>query len=286
MVDLGREVLPENDGWGSFGPGVTGGSVAAPDQVYTVTNRRELIAALNDGIYPPPSSNPSNTPKIIYVSGAIDANVDDNNHPLTCEDYYRDGFTWEPSWRPTTRPSGAGSPRAARWKTPGWLPATPSRRACGSAWAITPPSSDLAKMRRSAAPGSTCAAAAAAVSEIRARTSSSATSPSKTPTTASRPGRPPMARWAPGTRDYDAISLRDTDHVWIDHNTFRGPGDTSDSWAPNYFGVLLPAARRAAGHHQRLGPGDGLVEPLRNHDKVMLIGSSRQHAPLTRAGCG
>ena len=44
-VDLGQEVLAEGDGWGSVGPGVTGGSGAAPEQIYTVTNRQELVAA-------------------------------------------------------------------------------------------------------------------------------------------------------------------------------------------------------------------------------------------------
>ena len=43
--DLGLEVLPANDGWGSYGAGVTGGSNTAPGNIYTVTNRRELIAA-------------------------------------------------------------------------------------------------------------------------------------------------------------------------------------------------------------------------------------------------
>src|SRR6266508_2935388 len=62
--DLGRETLPPNDGWASFSTGTTGGSAATPDHVYTVTNRQELVAALNDGAYPPSSSTPSNTPKI------------------------------------------------------------------------------------------------------------------------------------------------------------------------------------------------------------------------------
>src|SRR5688500_366411 len=49
--DLGREVLPPNDGWASFEPGTTGGSQAAASQVYVVTNRAELIAALNNGVF-------------------------------------------------------------------------------------------------------------------------------------------------------------------------------------------------------------------------------------------
>jgi pectate lyase len=94
--DLGRETLPSNDGWAAFGTGTTGGLQAIPSQVYTVTNRAELIAALNNGVFSSVSpSNPSNGPKIIYVDGTIDMNVDDNNQPLTCEDYYRNGYTLE-----------------------------------------------------------------------------------------------------------------------------------------------------------------------------------------------
>src|SRR5688500_4919190 len=93
--DPGRETLPANDGWAAFSTGTTGGAVAAPEQVYVVTNRRELVAALNNGVYPPPSSTPSNVPKIIYVDGTIDTNVDDENGPLACEDDYRNGYTIE-----------------------------------------------------------------------------------------------------------------------------------------------------------------------------------------------
>jgi pectate lyase len=72
QTDLGRETLPPNDGWASFGTGTTGGSQAAPSQVYVVTNRAELIAALNNGVFSSTSpSNPSNEPKIIYVDGTL-----------------------------------------------------------------------------------------------------------------------------------------------------------------------------------------------------------------------
>ncbi|RPJ23615.1 MAG: pectate lyase, partial [Chloroflexi bacterium] len=68
--DLGRETLPPNDGWEAIGSGTTGGSLADPFQVYVVTNRAELIAALNNGVPSSTSpSNPSDEPKIIYVDG-------------------------------------------------------------------------------------------------------------------------------------------------------------------------------------------------------------------------
>ena len=72
-----------------------------------VTNRAELVAALNNGVYPPPPSTPSNAPKIIYVDGTIDANVDDDNQPLTCATTSANGYTSRPSSPPTTRRPGA-----------------------------------------------------------------------------------------------------------------------------------------------------------------------------------
>jgi pectate lyase len=93
--DLGREVLGATDGWAAFSPGTTGGAAATDANVFVARNRRELIAALNNGVYPPASSTPSSTPKIIYVVGTIDANVDDDNRPLSCNDYNRNGYTLE-----------------------------------------------------------------------------------------------------------------------------------------------------------------------------------------------
>ena len=61
---------------------------------------------------------------------------------------------------------------------------------------------------------------------------------------------------------YDSISLRDGDHVWIDHNTFEdvdhGRRDAARSTSAALFQVHDGAAR----HHQRLRPRDRLLEPL------------------------
>ena len=72
---------------------------------------------------------------------------------------------------------------------------------------------------------------------------------------------------------YDSVSLRDSDHVWVDHNTFRDRR-TADATLPIYFGVLFQLH-------------DGLLDITNasdfvtvswnrfvNHDKLMLIGSS------------
>lgn len=46
--DLGNETLHPQNGWAASGAGVTGGSLATATQIYTVTNRQELVAAVDD----------------------------------------------------------------------------------------------------------------------------------------------------------------------------------------------------------------------------------------------
>ena len=275
--DLGQEVLESNDGWAAFGSGTTGGSLATTDQVYTVTNRSELIAALNNGVVSSTSpSNPSNVSKIIYVSGAIDANVDDANNALNCEDYYRPDattgtmFSWD-EFIATYDPAGP--------------------------WGRVNPSGPQERAR--------VASAAAQQARVRIRPGSN--------TTIVGVGKKAVIRgawidirgsatvprtniiirditfedtfdcfpqWAPNDGAlgawnslYDSVSLRDSANVWIDHNTFRDRA-TADSTLPDVFGVIFQVH-------------DGLLDitnasdlvtvswnRFRNHDKVMLIGSS------------
>lgn len=267
--DLGHETLLPNDGWASLGGGTTGGLLAAPDHIYTVHNRQELIAALNDGVYPPLTNTPSNTPKIIYVSGVIDANVDDNNQPLTCQDYYRSGYTlagfltaYDPATWGMVAPSGALE--IAR---------------------LASRSAQDARVRIRVGSNTTIvglgnsAGMHGAWMDVRGTSSLSQTNiiirnltfqdtfdcfPAWTPSDGK------LGNW---NAEYDAISLRWADHVWIDHNTFEDLA-TRDSLSPTYFGV----------HYEQ---HDGLVDitngsdlvtvswnRFQNHDKVMLIGSS------------
>jgi pectate lyase len=281
--DLGREVLAPNDGWASEGTGTTGGSAAIDTQVHTVTNRRELIAALNNGVPSSTSpSTPSNESKIIYVSGTIDGNVDDENQPLACEDYFRADPT--PPVGTTPVMFSYGGFLAA------YDPAT---------WGRVPPSGPMERAR--------LASQAAQQARVRIRPGSN--------TTIVGLGHDATIRgvwldirgtanvlnsrtniivrnitfedtydcfpqWSPtdGTFGswnalYDAISLRDSDHVWVDHNTFRDR-TTADETLPLFFGVLFQVH-------------DGLLDitnasdfvtvswnRFENHDKLMLIGSS------------
>jgi len=268
--DPGREILHPEDGWAASGSGVTGGSAAVATQVYTVTNRAELIAALNNGVASSSSpSNPSNEPKIIYVKGTIDANVDDANQPLRCEDYYTDGYTLD-AFLATYDPAV-------------WGDAAPS----GALEDARLASRNRQQARVRIRPGSNTtiigvgsnATFKGAWLDIRGSASAPRTNLIIRNITF-RDTHDCFPEWDPTDGEngswnalYDSISLRDTTNVWINHNTFEDR-DTADSKLPRHFGVLYQVH-------------DGLLDitnasdlvtvswnRFRNHDKMMLIGSS------------
>jgi pectate lyase len=268
--DLGTEVLAANDGWASLGTGTTGGSAAVPTQIYVVDTRAEFLSALNNGaplIVSP--SNPSNEPKIIYVDGTIDFNVDDNNEDLACEDYYRDGFTLE-AFLATFDPAVWG--RVA--------PSGPLETA-----RIASRDAQQARVRMRVGSNTTIVGLGkkgrlrGVWLDIRGSTTVNVTNviirnitfqdtfdcfPQWSPTDGA------LGSW---NALYDSISLRNTDHEWVDHNTFEDR-ETADEDLPLYFGVLFQVH-------------DGLLDitnasdlvtvswnRFRFHDKLMLIGSS------------
>lgn len=277
--DLGRETLHPENGWAASGSGVTGGSAAVDAQIYTVTNRAELIAALNNGVTSSTSpSNPSNEPKIIYVKGTIDANVDDANQPLACSDYYRNGFTieqflatFDPAVFGRNPPSGpveaarVASQQAQQARVrirPGsntTIVGIGSNPTIRGAWLDIRGTAGVANSR----------------SNIIVRNITFQDTFDCFPAWAPTDGA--LGAW---NSQYDSISLRDTNNVWIDHNTFEDR-TTADPTLPLHFGVIFQVH-------------DGLVDitnasdlvtvswnRFRNHDKMMLIGSS-DNAPADR----
>nr|WP_298717091.1 polysaccharide lyase family 1 protein [uncultured Steroidobacter sp.] len=270
--DFGRETLPAANGWAASGAGVTGGAAAVPEQVYVVTNRSELIAALNNGVASSTSpANPSNEPKIIYVKGTIDANVDDANRPLSCTDYYRDGYTledflatYDPAVWGRVNPSGpleaarAASAAAQQLRV---------RIRVGSNTTIVG-LGNKATIRGAWLDIRGTAGVANSRSNIIIRNINFQDTydcfPQWSPTDGS------LGAW---NALYDSISLRDSNNVWIDHNTFEDKA-TADSNAPSYFGVLY---QRHDGALDMTNASDLVTvswNRFRNHDKVMLIGSS------------
>ncbi len=271
--NIGRETLHPQNGWAASGTGVAGGSAAVAEQVYIVRNRSELIAALNNGVVSSTSpSNPSNEPKIIYVKGTIDANVDDANNPLTCTDYYQDGYTleaflatYDPAvWGREDEPSGEledarlASRNAQQARVRIRIGSNTTIVGIGKGATIKGAWFDIRGTAN--VPNSR--------SNIIIRNLTF------------RDTYDCFPEWDPTDGDlgswnalYDSVSLRDTSNVWIDHNTFEDR-ETRDSTLPQHFGVLYQVH-------------DGLLDitnasdlvtvswnEFRNHDKMMLIGSS------------
>jgi len=269
-IDLGLQTLPPNDGWASLGDGVTGGSQAAPNQIYTVHNRAELIAALNNGVFSSTSpSNPSNEPKIIYVDGVIDANVDDNNQPLTCPDYYRDGYTldaflatYDPAVWGRTDPSGPLE--AARLASRNAQQARVRIRVGSNTTIVGVGDSAVIRGAWFDLRGSSSADRTNIIIRNLTFQDTYDCFPEWSPTDGE------LGSW---NALYDSISLRNSSHVWVDHNTFKDLA-TSDALAPHYFGVLY---QQHDGELDITNASDLVTvswNRFLNHDKVMLIGSS------------
>lgn len=271
---LERDTLAPGDGWASLPTdalpdGTTGGAAAPDSRVYTVGDRNALVAAL---------SHPDATPKIVRVAGVIDANVDNDGNPLDCGDYARpDPETgelyslaqyladYDPAvWGRDDEPEG---------------PQERARRASASAQQARiririPPNTTIVGVTADATirgawfdirPGSGSGNAPA---NVIIRNLSFVDTfdcfPAWDPTDGSQ------GNW---NSLYDAISIRNATHVWIDHNTFLDDA-TADEMQPSYFGRLYQVH-------------DGLIDitnasdlvtvswnVLAHHDKAMLVGSS------------
>jgi pectate lyase len=268
--DVGRQVRPAGDGFGSLGAGVTGGA-ATDSLVFVVRNRTELFNALAAG--------QANAPRIIYVDGVIDTNVDDNHRPLTCRDYYRGGYTLEAflafynpagAWGPNPPANTAGSLEEARRTSAAVQSARVRLRVPDNTTIVGTDSRATIRGGWFDLRGAATARRQNIIIRHITFEDTFDCFPAWTPT------RNADGSWA-GTgswdAEYDAISLRDTERVWIDHNEFRDR-ETVDSTLPTYFGAKYQIH-------------DGLLDITNasdrvtvswnrflNHDKTMLIGSS------------
>jgi pectate lyase len=274
--DLGKETLTPNDGWAAEGKGTTGGSTAKTENLYTVRNRKELIAALNDGKYPPASTTPSDTPKIIYVDGAIDMNVDDNNKALTCADYQRDGYTlqaYNAAFDPAVwgKKVVSGTLETARVTSQKTQEERVRIRIGGNTTIVGVDNKATIRGGWFDIRGT----ATAPISNIIIRNLTFQDTydcfPQWDPTDGAD------GNW---NSQYDMISLRYVDHVWVDHNTFEDK-DTDDSKEPTYFGRHF---ERHDGELDITNAADLVTvswNRFQNHDKTMLIGSSDSGSTAT-----
>ncbi len=252
--DLARETLAPNDGWASFGSGTTGGSAADAAHVFVVSDRNQLVAALT-----------GTDPKIVFIQGTINANIDSAGNALSCEDYAAGtGYTldaylaaFDPAvWGRTKVPSG---PLETARKSA----ATNQQRRIR----INIPSNTtvigLGDARIVGAHVRVNNAQNVIIRNLRIDDAFDCF-PQWDPTDGSQ------GNW---NSAYDNISLLGATNVWVDHCEFSD-GAHPDSAQPSYFGRLFV---QHDGELDITNASD-LVTVSWNHffthDKVMLIGSS------------
>ncbi|MCS7460269.1 pectate lyase [Paenibacillus doosanensis] len=257
-TDLGHQVLASNDGWAAYSTGTTGGSAATSANVFTVTNRKQLVTALGGG------SN--TTPKIIYVSGTINMNVDDNNNAMGLNEYKDSAYdfnaylaAYDPAvWGTSKVPSGTQEDARKRSQ----------QKQAGRIVVDIPSNTTLVGSGTNAKIVGGNLNLKSGVTNVIIRNIEFQDAydyfPQWDPTDGS------SGNW---NSMYDSITIKGANHIWIDHCTFDD-GSHPDSGSGTYFG-------REYQHH------DGTVDIsnaadyitvsynyFHDHDKTTLIGSS------------
>lgn len=272
VPEPGREILAANDGWGSVPTpslpmGTTGGSSASAARTVTVSSRKELIAAL---AYPDPA------PKLIFLKGVIDANVDDNGKVLSCKDYARpDPATGEMysihafmAMYDPEGPNGRTNPFGGQEE---------ARKASAAA--------QEARIRVRVPPNTTLFGVGGDATLIGAWLDIRGSKGSQPMNVIVRnlsfqDTADCFPEWSPTdgvtgnwNAAYDSISVAHATHVWIDHNRFADLR-TRDDAQPVYFG------HRHQVHDGQLditNESDFVTvswNQFTAHDKTMLIGNS------------
>jgi pectate lyase len=259
---VAHQTLPAGDGWAAAGAGTTGGAAADDAHVFVATNRAQLIAALGGDN----ASNGRNaTPKIIFLLGEIDANVDDANNPLSCADYADPAYdfgaflaTYDPAvWGRAARPSGPLEDARVR-----------STR------------NQAARVRVNVGSNTTIIGLGRSATLLGANLILDRVSNVIIRNVAFEDAFDCFPGWDPtdGAEGnwnslYDNVSLTTATNVWFDHNTMTD-GPNQDSGQPLHFGRPLQVH-------------DGLIDITRasdlvtltynnffEHDKAILIGST------------
>ncbi|MET7697783.1 pectate lyase [Streptomyces sp. NPDC005485] len=253
--DISRDTLAADDGWAAADGGTTGGAAADDAHVFTVTNRAELVRALDGG---------SATPKIIKVAGTIDANADDDGRHLDCDDYATDGYTvkkyltaYDPRTWGSAKPSGAQE--EARQ-------ASAAAQASRVEFLVGPNTTIVGLGSGAVLKGASLQVKNADNVIVR--------------NLDLRDAYDCFPLWQPNTgglgdwkTSYDTLWLNGATHVWVDHITASDQGHP-DAKEPTYF------ARNYLRHDGLLDitGGSDLVtvswSRFADHDKAMLIGNS------------
>ncbi len=259
---VARQALAPGDGWASDGTGTTGGQAADGAHISVVHNRAELVTALGGDN----ATNGKNaTPKIIFVSGGIDANVDDTDAPLTCADYADPGYTldaflaaYDPAvWGRTSKPSGPLEDARVR-----------SAKNQGARITINVgANTTIVGLGGSKITGANLIVGSAASNVILRNLrleDAHDCFPSWDPTDGA------TGNW---NSLYDLVSVTGGSHVWVDHVNFSD-ADNSDASQPLYFGRPYQVHDGALDITKAADLVTVSWNNFFDHDKTMLIGST------------
>ncbi|MEU2299161.1 pectate lyase [Streptomyces antibioticus] len=252
--DLGRQVLPANDGWAAYGTGTTGGAAADAAHVHTVTTWAQFKAALAAG---------GSAPKIIKVKGVIDAVAEG------CDSFAAPGYDFDAylaAYAPET------------WGLDTDLTAEPDdspeglRRASAAAQdgaikAEIPANTTIVGVGRGAGfKGVSLQIKGVDNVIVRNLTLESPVDcfPQWDPTDGA------TGNW---NSEYDTAVVYGSTHVWLDHNTFTD-GSHPDSAAPTYFGMLYQQHDGQLDIVRGANHVTASWNVFTEHDKTILIGNS------------
>ncbi|MER5602415.1 pectate lyase [Streptomyces sp. NPDC002265] len=252
--DTARQVLPANDGWGSYGTGTTGGAAADAAHIHTVTTWAGFKAALAEG---------GSAPKIIKVKGTIDA-VAEGCDAFAVPGYDFDAYlakyapeTWgldtDLSAEPDDSPEGLRRASAAAQDTAIKvnIPANTTIIGIGKNAGFKGASLQIKGVDN-------------VIVRNLAFESPLDCFPQWDPTDGT------TGNW---NSEYDTAVVYGSTHVWLDHNTFTD-GSHPDSAAPAYFGMLY---QQHDGELDIVRGADYVTASwnrFTEHDKTILIGNS------------
>ncbi|SNT30802.1 pectate lyase [Asanoa hainanensis] len=249
---LARQVLPAGDGWAAEGAGTTGGAAATPENVFQVDTRDELAAAVA-----------GTTPAIVIVRGIINGNADATGAPLSCAQFADPAYTLD-AFLSTYDPAVWG-----RVAPSGPLEEARARSAANQS----------ARVRVNVGSNKTIVGLGnARLNGVFLRLDGSSNVIIRNIT--HEDSRDCFPVWSPTdgatgnwNAAYDNIWVRNSNHVWVDHNTFTD-ADNPDSAQPLHFG------RPYQVHDGQVDITNGSnyvtvsYNRFTNHDKTMLIGST------------
>ncbi|MFI5924627.1 polysaccharide lyase family 1 protein [Micromonospora sp. NPDC051543] len=262
---LGRQTLPDRDGWAAAGPGTTGGAAATAERTRVVRSRAELVAALG-------GDNAGNaadaTPKLIYVDGTVDGFESADGTPLGCAELADPAYrlqdylaTYDPAVWGRVAPTGPLEEARVR------SVANQTRQTQINVGSNT----TIIGLRGARLTGLTLMIDRASNVIVRNLTFADA--------------RDCFPAWSPTDGDagnwnsqYDQISVRRSENVWVDHNTFTD-GDNPDSAQPSYFGRPYQVHDGSLDVTHTASLVTASWNRFTGRDKLMLIGSSNTVGP-------